>query len=257
MAKPTPQQVAQRLIILKYQVVHALALPPRELLDNIYSKWSKEEQNKLTDGFKERSQQLIESMKSNQLWNMMTHEEKEFLESALPNIKSQQHLNAMWRLESVAVLLWSLGIVKEFPPFDTQSDIELLELIPYEDIHKFIYEAILLPDEVIERKRSLAELWHWRSINRQLLEMNKIPPLNSSYPSFDQIVQEVANEAFKQGDLSNVVDNDSLAKGKSYRNLVDEEWSEVRSITIERHHALNWPCGYAKANMWDKTPTNT
>jgi len=196
-------------------------------------------------------------MKSNKLWPLMAKEEKEFISSVPPKIKHQQHLNAMWRLESVVALMWALGILKEFPPFDTQSSGELLKQIPFEDPGRFIFSAILLPEEDIEKKRSLAELWHWRSRTRQLVEMKQEIPPNSPFTSFEHIVQAVATEALKQGDLSQVVDNDFPAKGKAYKNLSDEEWSEVRSIAMERHFALNWVCGYAPGNRWDRTPTDT
>jgi hypothetical protein len=257
MAKPSSEEVTKRLLILKYAVAKAWTLPPRELLQNRYSRLSKEEQQKFTNAFGVATEQLVAPLKSNNLWNSMTEEEQEFIQSVPPNVKFQQHLNAMWCLESAVMLMWAMGIIKEFPPFDAQSSAELLGQISHQDIGKFIKSTVLLPSEEIERKRTLAELWHWRSVTRQLIEMKKAPPANSGFTSFDQIVQIAANEAFKQGDLSRLIDNDFPAKGKAYRNLNDEEWSEVRSITMERHHALNWMCGYAPGNKWDKTPTDT
>lgn len=257
MAKPSAQDVAKRLLILKYVVVQALALPPQDLIQKLFSQWSKNEQHAFTKGFADRTTQVISSLKSNGFWKFMTKEEQEFIQSIPPKIKFQQHLNAMWRLESVIVLMWALGLINDFPAFDSQSDAEILKQIPHEDIRKFIDGSKLLPDGDIERKRSLAELWHWRSRTRQLVEEKKTPPPELGFNSFDQIIQLVANESYKQADLPHVIDNDFIAKGKPYRKLTDEEWSEVRSISMERHHALNWICGYAKGNRWDKTPTDT
>lgn len=257
MIKPYPHEVAKRLLILKYVVVQAWALPPQDLLQNLYSQWSKDERQKFANGFVERTKQLVSSLKSNKLWSLMTKDEQEFIQAVPPKIKVQQHLEAMWCLEAASVLMWSMGIIKDFPAFDTQSDAELLKLIPHENTDEFINKAVLLPNESIERKRSLAELWHWRSRTRQLIEEKKTPQVKLGFTSFDQIVQMTANETFKQGDLPQIIDNDFVAKGKAYRNLTDEEWSEVRSITMERHRTLNWICGYARDNKWDKTPTNT
>jgi hypothetical protein len=53
------------------------------------------------------------------------------------------------------------------------------------------------------------------------------------------------------------IEEDFPAKGKAYRELSAEEWSEVRSVTFERHIALNWLCGYSLGNEWDHTPTET
>lgn len=257
MAKPSSQDISKRLLILKYVVVQALALPPQDLLKDLFSQLSKDEQREFINGFAERAKQVVSSLKSYKLWNFMTKEEQEFIQSIPPKTKFQQHLNAMWSLESAAVLMWALGLITDFPSFDNQSDPEILKQIPHEDISKFINDSRLLSDSNIERKRSLAELWHWRSRTRQLVAEKRVPPSNLGIDSFEQIIQQVANEARKQGDLSEVIGNDFLANGKSYRDLSDDEWSEVSSITIERHRALNWLCGYAKGNLWDKTPTDT
>jgi hypothetical protein len=257
MAKPSSQDVSKRLLILKYVVVQALALPPQDLLNDLFSQWSKDEQREFTNGFAERAKQIVSSLKSYKLWSLMTKEEQEFIQAIPPKVKFQQHLNAMWRLESATVLMWALGLITDFPSFDNQSDPEILKQIPHEDISKFINNARLLPDNEIERKRSLAELWHWRSRTRQLAEEKRVPPPSLGFESFEQIVQQVANEAYKQGDLSEIIGDDFSAKGKPYRDISDDEWSEVRSITMERHHALNWLYGYAKGNQWDKTPTDT
>ena len=257
MAKPSPSDVAMRLLILKYQIIHALAIPPQELLQSLFSKWSEEEQWELTSRYKEKSNQLVAFLKFHNLWDLMTEEEKEFIQSVPPKVKKQQHINAMWNIESAVVLMWALGLIKAFPPFDEQTDPEILKRIPYQDINNFVSSAKLLPEEVIEEKRSLAELWHWRSRTRQLQEMGRVPPRETGYSTFDEIVRAVAYEAYKRGDLSRIVDYDFLAKSKAYRELDADEWAIVQSITIERHRALNWLCGYAPGNKWDKTPTDT
>ncbi len=68
--------------------------------------------------------------------------------------------------------------------------------------------------------------------------------------------REAARQAAATGSVA-VIDDDFAARGKAYRDLTDEEWAEVRSITLERHFALNWHCGYAPDNRWDETPTET
>lgn len=107
--KPTPREVAERLLILKYQVVHALASPPTDLLNQAFSKWPRKEQQSFLDMLKERSEELVTSMKANDLWNSMTKEEREFIKSTPITMKPQQHLNAMWCMESAVVLMWALG----------------------------------------------------------------------------------------------------------------------------------------------------
>ena len=257
MQKPLAYEVAERLLILKFQVVHALASPPHEFIQSLYSSWSKKEQKEYSKGFKESSDHLIDSLKSLKLWKKMTRAERDFINSVPPKVKPQYHLNAMWCLESVVVLMWAMKLIEEFPAFDSQSDGELLQKIPSENIGEFIDGAVLRTEEIIENKRSLAELWHWRSRTRQLIEMNEVPHKDFGFKSFDEIVRKSAELALEHGDIPQVVNNDFPAKGKAYRDLSDEEWSEVRSVTMERHHALNWLCGYAPGNKWDQTPTDT
>ena len=257
MPKPLTYEVAERLLILKYQVVHALALPPHEFIQSQYSTWSKKKQKEFSKGFKGNSDHLINSLKSLKLWKKMTRAERDFINSIPPKVKPQFHLNAMWCLESAVVLMWAMKLIEEFPPFDYQSNREILKKIPHENVGEFIDDAVLRADEIIENKRSLAELWHWRSRTRRLIEMNEVPPQELGFTSFDEIVQKSAELALEHGDIPHVVNNDYPAKGKAYRDLSDEEWSEVRSITMERHHALNWLCGYAPGNKWDQTPTDT
>ncbi len=257
MTKPSAQDVAKRLIILKYVVVKSAAVPPKTLLDNSYSSWSKDEQNKFVKLTKDQNNEVISSIKSHKLWSLMTKEEKEFIQSVPPKVDTQQHINAMWRLESAIVLMWALGLIPYFPPFDSQSNLEILKQIPFLNIDSFINNARLIPDSEIERKRSIAELWHWRSRTRQMIEEKRVPPAGIGFESFDQIVRAAAKEAYKKGDLADIIDEDFVVMGKSYRELSDDEWSEVRSITMERHHALNWLCGYAKGNQYDQTPTDT
>jgi hypothetical protein len=74
--------------------------------------------------------------------------------------------------------------------------------------------------------------------------------------SYDDIVRFTAKKLDEEGRMR-AIDEDFPAKGKASRELSDDEWSEVRSITMERHIALNWLCGYAPNNEWDETPTDT
>jgi hypothetical protein len=65
------------------------------------------------------------------------------------------------------------------------------------------------------------------------------------------------NVARERGNLLVVSEGDFAVKGRPYALLSLEEWSEVRSISVERHRALNWLCGYSSNNDWDTTPTDT
>jgi hypothetical protein len=257
MGRPSSKDVAIRLMILKYQVVHALALPPQDAIGGL----NESDRDQITGAFKERADQFTASMKGNGLWNQMTKEEKEFGVSTPFNVGWQQHLNAMWSMESVAVLTWAIGLA-DFPCFDTQTDGILLEKIPYSDVKGFTGSATLIPTEVIERKRSLAELWHWRVRTRKLIQDGySFEPDDDERKrgvrTLDDIVRKSAKLAYDKGDLLEIIEGDFPYRGKAFRSLTEEEYQEATSIIMERHKALNWLCGYARGNHWDRTPTET
>src|SRR5712672_3315245 len=57
--------------------------------------------------------------------------------------------------------------------------------------------------------------------------------------SNDDIVRLAASSAHQRNDVHLVITGDFGVKGKAYAQLTPEEWSEVRSISLERHRALN------------------
>ena len=204
----------------------------------------------------EAADRLADSFRKLGLWEFLTDKEAQFFSTHPLDLTQQQIINASWRIESVMVLMWALGIIPEVLPFDHQAKPDLMEQIPHENIPDFLISAHLLDQKIIEKCRSLAELWHWRSRTRELIEQGSKPNILGDR-SLDDVVRTTASVAYKQGDLPNILDEDFAAIGKAYRDLTDAEWCLVRSIAFERHFALNWLCGYAPDNRWDETPTDT
>lgn len=75
--------------------------------------------------------------------------------------------------------------------------------------------------------------------------------------SFDSVVRQSVQNHSGDGTFETAIDEDYPAFGKAYRDLSADEWAIVQSITMERHFALNWLCGYAPGHRWDETPTDT
>ena len=75
--------------------------------------------------------------------------------------------------------------------------------------------------------------------------------------SYKDVVRLSARTAAQEQAIPPCIGEDYPAKGKAFRDLTFEEWSEVRSIIVQRHFALNWLCGFAPDNHWDETPTET
>jgi hypothetical protein len=75
--------------------------------------------------------------------------------------------------------------------------------------------------------------------------------------TLDDIVRAAARQAHANGDVPTLIGDDFPAHAKAYKYLSDGEWSQMMSIAVERHKALNWLCGFAPGNLWDATPTDT
>ncbi len=174
----------------------------------------------------------------------------------------RQHTDASWRVEAVQTLMWALGSLPALPAYDTPANPKLLVKIPSREVAQFIRSARLRGADELEGARANAEFWHWRSRTRQLIERGAPFTVTEQMSKagirgFDDIVRLSARQAAQDGTIPPCIDEDFPAHGKAYRDLTDEEWAQVQSITVERHYTLNWLCGFAPGNQWDETPTDT
>lgn len=125
-----------------------------------------------------------------------------------------------------------------------------------EPVKILLQKAKLRPRESIEKQRDLAELWHWRSRTRQLIDSGQTFTLPNDL-TIDKIIEITSAKASKDGVIPPPIKNDFPAFGKAYRDLTNEEYSLASSIAMERHRAFNWLCGFAPRNLWAETPTDT
>ncbi len=259
---PSPADVATRAIVLKYLVVYALAVPPRDILQPVMQDWSDGERQEYEEqdvAFRKDFWSGLGSLQS-----ALSPWERSFSSATSSTMSRQQQVNATWRVESFQVLIWALGILPKLPPYSVQADHELLKAFPPDsfDPADFISTANLLPAQRIASARSRAELWHWRSRTYELMREGKALPdtaelRSAGFESYDDVVRFTVEKMVEQKSLPRSIDGDFPVRGKAYRDLSDEEWATVNSITTERHFALNWLCGLAPANRWDDTPTDT
>jgi hypothetical protein len=242
--------------VLKYVVVYALTSPSRDMLRMLLQKWSADEREKFTADGEAKREEFWQPLRQAGLWQYVSPTEQELAGTTIVTMTPQQQVNASWRVESAQVLMWALSLIPGVPPYDTQANDELLKQIPSANIARFVSSARLRNESAIDRARADAELWHWRNRTRQLIEEGREFPRAAGFSSYDDIVRFTAKTMAEEGRIS-AIDEDFPAKGKAYRKLSADEWSEVQSITMERHFALNWLCGYAPENEWDETPTDT
>ncbi len=260
--RPKVQEVAFRLMAIKFPIVWALTAPPRDKLDELMVRWPDADRSKFVLDLAARRDKTISYLRESGLWRSMSTKEQTMMETTPLSMTKQQHIDASWSMEGAAVLMWTLSLLDELPPYGTLSNPELLKQIPSVDLDTFARSATLQPVEQIDRARNVAEFWHWRSRTRELIERGDTfsstdATRTRGINSYDDIVRLSARQGFTNGDLPPCVDDDFAVDGKAYRDLSESDWSRVRSQTIERHRAFNWLCGYSKGNDWDKTPTET
>lgn len=261
-SRPGAEQAARRLVILKHVVASALIVPPRDMLQELKAEWNADERGKFERDAAERRDELWSRLRHAGLWQHLSPKELEHTRSSAASMTERQQVDASWRLEAAQTLMWALRILPELPPFDTKADPGLLRAVPPGDLAEFVRSARLLDSETIDDARETAELWHWRSRTRYLIERGEALPdapqmRSAGFRSYDDIVRFTARKAAETKMIPPCLEEDFPARGKAYRDLTQEEWSEVRSITVERHFALNWLCGRAPKNRWDETPTAT
>lgn len=255
---PNATQVAGRLLALRCVVTQAIETP---LLSDLED-WTEAERLELATARQSQSRRFWESVNSSPIFPYLSPWEREFATATMLTMSPQKHLDGMWRLEAAQVLMWALRLIAKLPEPDTQSDIDLPKLEMLDHPTSFLNSAQLRTQSEIDRARNVAELWHWRSRTEELIREGR--PLlpdeqmtRHGLRSYQDIVRSAVNAAHDSGDVHFITGDDFEVKGKSYAELSPEEWSEVRSITIERHRALNWLCGYSPNNEWDRTPIDT
>jgi hypothetical protein len=250
------------LVILKYVIAYAMMAPPRDMLRQISEKWTEVEREGFMQDIQTAGPDFWRPVREMRLWQYLSPRERDFAETTAVTMTHQQQIGAMWRLEAAASLMWALGMVATLPRYDLPASNDLLRQVPSTDVSSFIRSAQLRDQPEIDRARNTVEFWHWRSRERQLIEQGATFPSNAKlkaagFFTFDDVVRFSARKAAQDGTLPACIDDDFPAKGKAYRDLSPDEWSQVRSITTERHYALNWLCGHATDNLWDEVPTDT
>ncbi len=195
------------------------------------------------------------------VFEALTAGERAISEATLITLTEEQQIDASWWIEGAAMLAWAAHIIDDLPSFDAQVSPELLHYIPNpKDLEGFRKQIKLRGESEIDAARGTAELWHWRSRTRELREGGFQLPEDLKKPgvaSLDDVVRLTAAHAFHDGSIAEAIDGDFPARGKAYHALTDDEWSEVRSIAVERHRALNWLAGRAPGHRWDETPIET
>lgn len=255
--RPDARDVAIRATILARVAAHAVTAPPRAELKKLMASWPDEERHDYAEEAHARAAIAWENLKP--VRAHLTPLEREFFQADAVTLTERQQVDGSWRIESLQVLLWALGMTDEIPPYDQSVQDDLTALAPMEHLPELKKRARLRSIKDIQAERAIAELWHWRSQARDLIEAGRAPPSTlirkTGLRTYEEIVRATARWAEDYHQIDRAIDEDFPAFGKPYRQLNGAEWTAVRSITLERHHALNWLCGYAQGHKWHETPT--
>ncbi len=193
----SPQDVARRTLVLWAVELRAEGIPQAEAL------------------------QLIEGQ---DLWDSVSPEEKRFLQDDDPDPEESQAL--VWRLESIWVLLWSLGDVDELNWPSGMCDVATLVKIlkPHETNPKFITDAKLRSKAELLDAQDLIMRIHWAIRDAQLNHGGIIP--------------------------------DDLDWSRDY-NAVAVTRSAAVGVVEQRHYTLNWLVNFLDPTDWDHVDTPT
>lgn len=175
-------------------------------------------------------------------------EEWKVLQRPVTKLEQQDFINAMWRVEGLAVLAWSLGL-HPLPAYD-----ELV--IPgelYESIGIFDADAAIELNEKVEL-RSKEELqtmhdhllaFHWRirdfSLRPNLMDFAEFSK-TCWFGSFD-----VSRFRLIQGDLA--------IGDRPLTQTEPDELGRISSLAVERHTAINWLRG--ESALYSQVETHT
>ncbi len=105
----------RRLLIVRFQVVHAATTPTHDALDGWKQSWSTRDWAKFMLAMQARATAAQAYLREAALWAHMTKTERRFVSVLPTDVTRQEHINASWLMEGAACLMWSLGLLSALP----------------------------------------------------------------------------------------------------------------------------------------------
>ncbi len=168
------------------------------------------------------------------------------LQRPLGKLNAQDQVNACWRLESLVVLAWSLGLF-EIPPHDelvdTNSLWNSLSVFDAEEAEDLLSNPTLRPRSEIETLQKRLFALHWRLRNYHL------------HPAVIDFTEYAKTCWFGPLDISGfpLVGGDLALRGERIDKAPRDAFSTAQSAAQERHQAANWlvdgPERYSEASV--------
>lgn len=177
--------------------------------------------------------------------------ERRFLDSNQASLAPSEISAMTWRAEALVALGWALSLLPDLaPPYEATDPSPLLDAMPrpFDTTGSFRETASLRNEAEIARERERAELWHWRS---DVAALQAVAPANERR-DLAALVHDVAREATESGLLNGFGGDDFPVGGRPFLALPAEDREPIAIIAEQRHHALNWLCGFGTS--WDNVP---
>ncbi|HWD41112.1 MAG TPA: DUF4272 domain-containing protein [Fimbriimonas sp.] len=167
---PSATQVAARLLILRQVYIIGDIAPRQEMLAEMQQELSPGE---FVEAVVEMQQDMTEcwgALQEPEIQAELSQKEIQLRQTPADMITHRQITDAFWRIESAQVLMWCLGLMDELPPYDTPADEANLRAPVFRSHRQLMDQVKLRPLIEMEKARDLAEIWHWRSRERELDE---------------------------------------------------------------------------------------
>lgn len=168
-------------------------------------------------------EEAIQLIEQQDLWPFVSPDESRFLKRKKP--RPEEAADLVWRLESIWVLLWSLGYINELAWPSGMCDVPVLVnlLKPNEADRSFIENANLRQKSEILDARDLIMRIHW-AIRDAYLNGRCVP---------------------------------ETLDWRSSDNMVPVNMAHTVGVVEQRHYTLNWLTNYLDPTNWDEVDTPT
>lgn len=174
--------------------------------------------------------------------------EWELLQRTTGTLPQVDAIDATWRIEGLAVLLWAMGLY-ELPPYDEMVvPTEVFEITGFADpeaTRQIIAEAKLRPTPELVAYKNHATMAHWRFRNYALRPV----PVD-----FVDMSKDCWIGSFDIGKFR-IRDNDVLVGNATLEEADYETFASCHRTADERHLAINWLMGDSK--VYSDTDTST
>lgn len=147
-----------------------------------------------------------------------------------------------WRIESLGVFIWALGLIKSLPPYDQRfsHDDLLLRLRIGKPLQPLLAKTQLRPSAELQLAQEAARVWQWRAQTTPSPGTTGQIPAHLNLPDF---IAATAQTARQQGLIPEPIGGDFPALGRPYRELSPDQTALMTAIARERAAAFIWLCG--------------